>query len=77
MPLPPYYLKVILASRMECIVAMMMYRGGILQVLFEFFSKGPGGLPYVFIITGKVTTLELIYGPTFAEHGVFVLWGDQ
>ena len=77
MPLPPYYLKVILTSRMACIVAMMMYREGILQVLFESFSKGPGGFPYVFIITGKVTTLEPIYGPTFDDHGVFVLWGDQ
>ena len=77
MPLPPYYLKFILTSRMACIVAMMMYRGGILQMLFESFSKGPGGFPYVFIITGKVTTLEPIYGPTFADHGVFVLGGDQ
>ena len=75
--LPPYYLKVILTSRMACIVAMMMYREGILQVLFESFSKGPGGFPYVFIITGKVTTLESIYGLTFADHGVLVLGGDQ
>ena len=45
MPLPPYYLKAILTSRMACIVAIMMYRGGILQVLFESFSKDPGGSP--------------------------------
>ena len=77
MPLPPYYLKVILTSRMVCIVAMMMYRGGILQVLFESFSKGPGGFPYVIIITGKGTALEPIYGPTFADHGIFVLGGYQ
>ena len=69
--------KLFVTSRMTCIVAMMMYRGGTLQVLFEYFSKGPGGFPYVFIITGKVTTLEQIYGPTFADHGVFVLGGDQ
>ena len=68
----PYYLKVILTAGMACVVAMMMYWGGFLQVLFESFSKGPGGSPYVFIIT-----LEPIYGPTFAEHGVFVLGGDQ
>ena len=75
---PPYYLKVILTSGMACIVAMIMYRGKTYQVLFESFSKGPGGFPYVFIITGKVTTLEPIYNyPTFAEHGVFVLGGDQ
>ena len=77
MPLPPYYLKVLLTGRMVCVVAMMMYRGSILQVLLESFSKGPGGFPYVFIITGKVTTLESIYGLTFVDHGVFVLWGDQ
>ena len=76
MPLPPYYLKVVLTSRMACIVGMMMYRGGIHQVLFES-QKGPGGFPCVFITTGKVTTLEPIYGPTFADHGVFVLGGDQ
>ena len=39
--------------------------------------KGPGGFPYVFIITGKVTILEPIYGSHFADHGVFVLEGDQ
>ena len=73
MPLPPYFLKVILTSRMGCIVAMMMYMGGVLQVLFESFSKDPGGSPYVFIITGNITALEPIYGPTFADLGVFVL----
>ena len=45
MPLPPYYLKVILTSRRACVIAMMMYRRGILQVLFESFTKGPGGSP--------------------------------
>ena len=77
MPLPPYYLEVILTGRMACVMAMMMYRGGIPQMLFESFTKGPGGFPYVFIITGKVTTLEPIFGPTFADHGVFVLGGNQ
>ena len=55
---------------------MMMYRGGILQVLLESFSKGPGSFPYVSIITGKVTTLEPVYGPTFVDHGIFVPGGD-
>ena len=54
-----------------------IYRGEILQVLLESFTKGPGGFPYVFIITGKVTTLKPIYGPTFVGHGIFVLGGDQ
>ena len=30
---------------------MMMYEGGILQVLLESFLKGPRGFSYVFIIT--------------------------
>ena len=46
-------------------------------MIFESFSKGPRGFPYVFIITDEVTTLEPIYGSTFADHGVIVLGGDQ
>ena len=77
MPLLPYYLEVIISGRMVCVVAVMMYRGRFLQMLFESFSKGRGGFPYVLIITGKVTALEPIYSPTFVDHGVFVLGGDQ
>ena len=73
MPLPPNYLEVLLGGWVTCIAAMMMYEGGILQVLLEFSTKGPGGFLYVFIITGKVTTLEPIYCPTFVGHGIFVL----
>ena len=61
---------------MTCVAAMMMYSGRILQMLFESFSKGPGGFPYIFITTGKVTTLEPVSGPTFVGHGIFVLGGD-
>ena len=46
-------------------------------MLFVSFTKGPGGFPYVFIITGKVTTLIPIDGITLGDHGVFVLGGDQ
>ena len=77
MPLPPNYLKVLLGGGVTCVTAMVMYRGEILQVLLESFTKGPGGFPYVFIIAGKVITLEPIYGPTFVGHGIFVLGGDQ
>ena len=77
MHLPPYYLEVVLSGRMACVIAVMMYRGGFLMVLFESFSKVPRGFPYVFIITGKVSALEPVYGPAFVDHGVFVLWGDQ
>ena len=51
--------------------------GGFLKVFLESFSKGPRGFPYVFIIEGKVITLKPVYGPTFVDHGVFVLGGDQ
>ena len=77
MPLPSYYLKVILTSRMACNIAMIMHGREALQVLFESFSNSPEDFPYVFIITGKVTTLEPIYVPTFADHRVLVLGGDQ
>ena len=56
-------------------LAMVMCRRGIHQVLFISFSKGHGGLSYVFIITCKVTTLEPIYNPTFVGHWVFVSGG--
>ena len=46
-------------------------------MLFVSFTKGPGGFPYVFIITGKVPTLIPIDGITLGDHGVFVLRGDQ
>ena len=40
MPLPPNYLEVLLGGGVTCVTAMMMYRGGILQVLLESFTKG-------------------------------------
>ena len=46
-------------------------------MLFVSFTKGPGGFPYVFIITGEVPTLIQIDGITLGDHGVFVLSGDQ
>ena len=46
-------------------------------MLFVFFTKGPGGFPYVFIITGEVPTVIPIDGITLGGHGVFVLGGDQ
>ena len=39
--------------------------------------KGPGGFPYVLIITAKVPTLIPIDGITLIDHGVFILGGDQ
>ena len=42
-------------------------------MLFVSFTKGPGGFPYVLIITAKVPTLIQINGITLVEHRVFVL----
>ena len=41
------------------------------------FLQRSQGFPYVFIIAGKVPTLEPVYCPIFVDHGVFVLGGNQ
>ena len=46
-------------------------------MLFVSFTKGPGGFPYVFIITCEVPTLIPVDGITLGDHRVFVLRGDQ
>ena len=71
MSLPPYYLDVVMIGEVACMVTVLMNGRGVLQVLFVSFTKGPGGFPYVFIITREVL------GPTFADHRVFVLEVDQ
>ena len=74
---PPNYLEVLLGGGVTCFTAMMMYRGGTLQVLLESFTKDPEGFLYVFIFAGKVTILETIYCQTFVGHGIIVLGEDQ
>ena len=51
LPLPPYYLEVVMVSGSACLAAVMMDGRGGLQVLFVSVTKGPGGFSYVFIIT--------------------------
>ena len=46
-------------------------------MLFVSFTKGPGGFPYVFIITCDVPTLIPVDGITLGDHWVFVFRGDQ
>ena len=41
------------------------------------FTKGPGGFPYVFIITFEVPTLIPVDSITLGNHRVFVLRGNQ
>ena len=62
---------------MASLDAMMVNGRGGLQVLFVSFTKGPGGFPYVLIITAWVPTLVPIDGTTLVDHWVFVLGGDQ
>ena len=76
-PLPSYYFEVVLVNGVISLVIVVMNGWGVLQVLFVSFTKGPGGFPYVFIITCEVSTLIPVYGITLGDHGVFVLRGDQ
>ena len=46
-------------------------------MLFVSFTKGPGGFPYILIITAKVPTLIPIDGITLVYHRVFFLGEDQ
>ena len=46
-------------------------------MLFVSFTKGPGGFPYVFIITCEVPTLIPVDGITLGDNRVFVLRGDK
>ena len=77
MPLSPNKFEVIVIDGVVGLIIVMMNGWGILQVLFVSFTKGPGGFPYVLIITAKVPTLIPINGITLVDHRVFVLGGDQ
>ena len=46
-------------------------------MLFVSFNKGPGGFPYVFIITCEVLSPIPVNGITLGDHRIFVLRGDQ
>ena len=46
-------------------------------MLFVSFTQGPGGFPYVFIITCEVPTLIPIDVITLGDHMIFVLRGHQ
>ena len=76
MPLPPYYLEVVMTGGVACMVTVLVNGVRVLQVLFVSFTKGPGGSPMYLVITGEVTTLEPVDGPTLSDHRVFVLGGD-
>ena len=73
MPLPPYYLEVVMIGGMACMVTVLMNGKGVLQMLFVSFTRGPGGFPYVFIIIIKVTTLEPVDDPLWLTIGYLSL----
>ena len=50
-PSLPTILEVVMVSGMASYSTMVMNSRGGLQVLFVSFTKGPGGFPYVLIIT--------------------------
>ena len=60
---------------MACVIAMVMYRGGFLKVLFESFFKGPRGFPYVFIIIGKGHHTGTSIWPHFCWPWCLCPWG--
>ena len=72
-----YYLEVFLCHCMASSATVVVYRGGFLWVLLKSSSKGPRCLYYIFLITCKVSTLELVDGLTFVFHGVLILGGNQ
>ena len=51
MPLPPYYLEVVMVGGVACYSTVVMDSRGGLQVLFVSFTKGPGGFPYVLLVS--------------------------
>ena len=50
-PSLPYYLEVVMTSGVACLAAVVMNSWEGLQVFFVSFTKGPGGFPYVILIT--------------------------
>ena len=76
-PSLPIILKLFLVNGVVSLVVVVMNVWGVLKVLFVSFTKGPGGFPYVFIITCVVPTLIPVDGITLEDHRVFVLGGDQ
>ena len=77
MVLPPHYLEVVLSGSWTSDLTVVMYRGGLLQVLLESFWKGPRGLSYIFLITWKFSTLEPVDGSIFVFYRVLILRGNQ
>ena len=72
MVLPGYDVEVVWGGAMPFLDAVCVDEGGFLLVFLESFSKVPGGLPCVFLITYEFSTLVVIYSSTLLVHGFLV-----
>ena len=72
MVLPLYDIDVLRAGAVSHLGAVHMDGWGFLQVLLVSLSKGPGFLPYVFLIACEFSTLIPTDDPTLPVQGVLV-----
>ena len=62
----PIMIKVIRVGAVSWLATVSISGWGFLQVLFISFSKGPGCLSYIFLITCELPTLIPVGGPTLS-----------
>ena len=65
MLLSPHYSEIIKGSIMTCDGIVVMYGGGVFQMLFKPFTKGSGWFSYVLILTLQPITLVSVDDATF------------
>ena len=68
MLLSPHYSEIIKGSIMTCDGIVVMYGGGVFQMLFKPFTKGSGWFSYVLILTLQPITLVSVDDATFLSN---------
>ena len=63
--LSPHYGEIINSGVMTCDGSVVMYGGGVFQMLFKPFTKGSGWFSYILILTLHPITLVSIDDATF------------
>ena len=63
--LSPHYGEIINSGVMTCDGSVVMYGGGVFQMLFKPFTKGSGSLSYILILTLHPITLVPVNDATF------------
>ena len=58
---------------MTSVYAVLMYRGGLLEMLYVAFTQGPGGFPYILFSTVNGSTLVTVYDPALLFFGSWFL----